>query len=163
VSSVSSVVLKLCFSVICVNSCQFVVAANQLDAELRRIDKGCVGKGIEPEKGATYSPPMGPSHAPWQKRIVQRFVRNRKIMRIYLVGMLCGVMLATAFTYVFALPANSDYWRMEIYKRGGAAWTVDKSGRVGWTWMVDPIPDTPNPPKPAVVPPSVIKVRSEQL
>jgi hypothetical protein len=33
-----------------------------------------------------------------------------------------GVVLAAAFTYVFALPANSDYWRMEIYKRGGTAW-----------------------------------------
>jgi len=29
-------------------------------------------------------------------------------MRIYLIGMLSGVMLAAAFTYVFALPANSD-------------------------------------------------------
>ena len=67
------------------------------------------------------------------------------MMRIYLIGILSGVMLAAAFTYVFALPANSDYWRMEIYKRGGAAWTLDKNGHTGWRWMVDPVPDTPSP------------------
>jgi len=82
--------------------------------------------------------------------------------RMFLIGMLFGVMLAAAFTYVFALPANSDYWRMEIYKRGGAEWTMDRSGHIGWQWMVDPIPDTA-PPKRAVAPPTVIKVRSERL
>jgi len=84
------------------------------------------------------------------------------MMRIYLIGMLSGVMLAAAFTYVFALPANSDYWRMEIYKRGGAAWTVDKDGHIGWRWMVDLIPDTP-PQKRATVPAYKINVRTEQL
>ena len=48
------------------------------------------------------------------------------MMRLFLIGMLCGVMITAAFTYVFAIPANSDYWRMEIWKRGGAAWTVDR-------------------------------------
>ena len=88
-------------------------------------------------------------------------------MRIYLIGMLSGVMLAAAFTYVFALPANSDYWRMEIYKRGGAEWTVDKNGHTGWKWMVDPIPDTfPQKPvteKPVTVPASQAKSRIEKL
>ena len=77
--------------------------------------------------------------------------------------MLSGVMIAAAFTYVFALPANSDYWRMEIYKRGGAAWTVDRSGHIGWRWMVEPIPDTPSPARRAMVPVSQTKVRTEQL
>jgi len=77
--------------------------------------------------------------------------------------MLFGVMTAAAFTYALAIPANSDYWRMEIYKRGGAAWTVDKNGHIGWEWMVDPIPDTPNPVKRAVAPPSDVKVNSERL
>jgi len=62
---------------------------------------------------------------------------------LFLIGMLCGVMITAAVTYVFAIPANSDYWRMEIWKRGGAAWTVDKKGHSGWMWMVDPTPDTP--------------------
>jgi len=57
--------------------------------------------------------------------------------------MLCGVMITSAVTYVFAIPANSNYWRMEIWKRGGAAWTVDKDGHFGWKWMVQPIPYTP--------------------
>jgi len=41
----------------------------------------------------------------------------RKMIRIFLIGMLGGVMITAAF----AIPANSDYWRMEIWKRGGAA------------------------------------------
>jgi hypothetical protein len=90
-------------------------------------------------------------------------VGKRKMMRLFLIGMLCGVITAAAFTYVFAIPANSNYWRMEIYKRGGGAWTFDRNGHIGWKWMVDPIPDTPNPPKRAVLPPSAVKVRSEQL
>ena len=93
---------------------------------------------------------------------MQWIVTNRKMMRLFLIGMLFGVMITTAVTYMFAIPANSDYWRMEIYKRGGAAWTVDKKGHTGWKWMVDPIPDTP-PAKPAVVPSSETNVRTEKL
>jgi hypothetical protein len=85
------------------------------------------------------------------------------MIRLFLIGTLFGVMITAAVTYVFAIPANSDYWRMEIYKRGGAAWTVDRTGHVGWTWMIEPMPDTPNIPKRAVIPPSAVKVRSEQL
>ena len=83
-------------------------------------------------------------------------------MRIFLIGMLCGVMTAAGVTYVFAIPANSDYWRMEIYKRGGAAWTVDRSGHVGWRWMVEPVPDAPSK-KRIIAPPSAVKVKSELL
>jgi hypothetical protein len=93
---------------------------------------------------------------------------NKKTMRTYLIGMLSGVMLATAFTFVFAIPANSDYWRMEIYKHGGGAWTMDmKTGHTGWKWMVDPISDTlPQKPvteKPITVPLSQTKSRTEKL
>ena len=84
------------------------------------------------------------------------------MMHIFLIGTLFGVMITAAVTYVFAIPANSDYWRMEIYKRGGAAWTVDRSGHVGWRWMVDPIPDAPSN-KRIIAPPSAVKVKSEQL
>ena len=83
--------------------------------------------------------------------------------RLFLIGMLCGVMITAAFTYVFAIPANSNYWRMEIYKRGGAAWTMDKNGHFGWKWMVEPIPDSPSPAKRAVIPPPRVKVSSERL
>jgi hypothetical protein len=96
----------------------------------------------------------------WSDR---RIVRNRKMTRLFLIGMLCGVMLTAAVTYVFALPANNNYWRGEIWKRGGAAWTVDKNGNIGWRWMVEPIPDNPNPAKRAVVPPSHIKVNTERI
>ena len=83
-------------------------------------------------------------------------------MRIFLIGMLCGVMTAAAVTYVFAIPANSTYWRMEIWKRGGAAWTYDKNGHLGWKWMIEPIPDTPRA-KPVSVPSTQVNVRTEQL
>ena len=82
--------------------------------------------------------------------------------------MLSGVIIATAFTYVFAIPANSDYWRMEIYKRGGGKFTMDmKTGHTGWKWMVEPISDTPPQKpvteKPITVPLSQTKSRTEKL
>ena len=80
----------------------------------------------------------------------------------FLIGMLCGVMTAAVFTCAFTIPANSNYWRMEIYKRGGAAWTVDRGGHIGWKWMVEPIPDTPSK-KPVIVPSSQTNVRTERL
>jgi len=79
-----------------------------------------------------------------------------------MIGMLCGVMITAAVTYVFAIPGNSDYWRMEIYKRGGAAWTVDRTGHVGWKWMIEPIQDTPSE-KRLIAPPSAVKIKSERL
>jgi len=143
-----------------------VVEPNQLDAELRRTDKGNVGENIDPKERTSDSPLVGlrnPPHAPWKRTIVQWIVRNKKTMRTYLIGMLSGVMLATAFTYMFAIPANSTYWQMEIWKRGGAAWTMDmKTGHTGWKWMIEPIPDTP-PQKPVTVPASQTKSRTEKL
>jgi hypothetical protein len=70
--------------------------------------------------------------------------------------------MTTAVTYVFAIPGNSNYWRTEIWKRGGAAWTADKHGHIGWKWMIEPIPDAP-PKKPAIVPSSQTKVSTERL
>ena len=85
-----------------------------------------------------------------------------KAIRIFLVGVLCGVIITAAVAFGLTIPANSDYWRMEIWKRGGAAWTSDKNGHFGWKWMVEPIPDTPSR-KPVIVPSSQTKVRSEPL
>ena len=81
------------------------------------------------------------------------------MIRLFLIGMLCGVMVTAAVTVGFAIPANSNYWRMEIWKRGGAAWTVDKNGHPGWMWMVDPIPDAPRK-KPVIAPASAVKVKT---
>jgi len=84
------------------------------------------------------------------------------MIRLFLIGTLFGVMITAAVTYVFALPANSNYWRMEIYKRGGAAWTMDKTGHFGWKWLVEPTSDTRSA-KPAIVPPSQTSVHTERL
>jgi hypothetical protein len=81
--------------------------------------------------------------------------------RIFLIGALCGVIITAAVIFVFTIPANSDYWRMEIWKRGGAAWTFDKDGHLGWKWMIEPIPDRPT--KRVSVPPGQPTVRTETL
>ena len=149
-----------------VHSCQFVVEPNLLDAELRRTDKGTVGENVHPEEETSDSPlvgPRNPPRTPSKRRIVQWIVANRKMTRLFLIGMLFGVIITTAFTYMFVIPANSDYWRMEIYKRGGGAWTEDmKTGRTGWKWIIEPIPDDP-PQKKVIEPPSAVKIRSEKL
>ncbi len=85
------------------------------------------------------------------------------MMRLFLIGMLCGVMIAAAFTYAFAIPANNYHWQREIWERGGAAWTFDmKTGRASWKWTVDPSSDAPRQ-KPVIVPSSETKVGSESL
>ena len=89
-------------------------------------------------------------------------MKGYKMIRTFLIGNLCGVIMAAAVTLAFTIPANSDYWRMEIWKRGGGVWTFDKKGHLSWAWTVQPIPDTP-PEKPAIIPSSQTKVRSEHL
>lgn len=87
---------------------------------------------------------------------------TRKMMRIFLIGMLCGVSIAATFTYAFAIPANDYHWQLEIFNRGGAAFTVDKDGHRGWMWLVQPKSDTLQQ-KGVTAPPSAVKVRTEQL
>ena len=84
------------------------------------------------------------------------------MIRLFLIGMLCGVMMMAAITLMFAIPANDFHWRMEIYNRGGGAWTIDKNGHFGWKWMVEPIRDTPRQ-KRVTMPSSEGSVRTEQL
>jgi hypothetical protein len=85
-----------------------------------------------------------------------------KAIRVFLVGVLCGVIITAAVAFGLAIPANSDYWRMEIWKRGGGAWTFDKNGHLSWMWTVEPIPDI-RPKKAVIVPSSQINSRTEQL
>jgi gas vesicle protein len=82
--------------------------------------------------------------------------------RVFLIGVLFGVMITAAVTLVFTIPGNSDYWRIEIWKRGGGAWTSDKSGHLSWMWTVKPIPDTPSK-KRVIIPSSQPSVRVERL
>jgi hypothetical protein len=84
-------------------------------------------------------------------------------INIFLFGMLSGVMLAAAFTYAFAIPANNYYWKTEIWRRGGAAWTFDmKSGHMDWKWLFEPKAATPRQ-KRISAPSSEVQVRTEQL
>jgi hypothetical protein len=84
------------------------------------------------------------------------------MMRIFLIGMLSGVTIAATFTYVFAIPANDYHWQLEIFNRGGAAFTIDKNGHRSWMWLVGPKTDAPRE-KRITAPPSTVKVRTEQL
>ena len=88
-------------------------------------------------------------------------MKGNKMRRTFLVGNLCGVIMAAAVTIAFTIPANSDYWRMEIWKRGGGAWRLDKNGRLSWMWTVEPIPET-RPAKRVIVPSAHVKVHTEQ-
>jgi hypothetical protein len=65
-------------------------------------------------------------------------------INIFLIGMLSGVTMAAALTFACAIPANNYYWKTEIWRRGGAAWTFDmKTGHMGWNWIVEPKADAP--------------------
>ena len=67
--------------------------------------------------------------------------------RMFLYGILCGVMMAAAVTFLVAIPANNDHWRVEIVKRGGGTWYVDKNGHLGWMWTAQPVPGRCSPGK----------------
>ena len=56
--------------------------------------------------------------------------------RVFLSGILCGVMMAAAVTFTLAIPANNIHWRAEIVKRGGGTWYFDNKGHLGWRWTV---------------------------
>jgi uncharacterized membrane protein YagU involved in acid resistance len=70
--------------------------------------------------------------------------------------------MAAVVTFVFAIPANSDRWRMEIWKRGGAAWTSDKNGHLSWMWTVEPISDS-RPAERVTVPSPQTNICTERL
>jgi hypothetical protein len=88
------------------------------------------------------------------------------MIRIFLVGVLFGVMIMAAVTVVFAIPANDFHWRMEIWNRGGAAWCVDRKGHLSWKWMSDwlGVPKAGSPrQKPVTAPTYEVGVRTERL
>ena len=70
--------------------------------------------------------------------------------------------MAAAVTFVFAIPATNDHWRVEITKRGGGGWYLDKNGRLGWMWTVEPSPTTPRP-KRVIAPSPQANSPSERL
>jgi hypothetical protein len=87
---------------------------------------------------------------------------GNKPRRIFLIGALSGVVITAAVTFVFAIPANTCYWQMEIWKRGGAAWTFDKNGRLRWTWTIEPLSNAPSKKK-IIAPSSPPNPRIERL
>jgi hypothetical protein len=89
-------------------------------------------------------------------------MKGYKMIRTFLIGVLCGVIITAAVAFGLTIPANSDYWRMEIWKRGGGAWTFDKNGHLSWIWTVDPVSDAPRQ-KRTIVPTSQRNIRSDQL
>ena len=87
---------------------------------------------------------------------------KRKMVRLFLIGTLFGVMITAAVTYVFAIPANSDYWRMEICNRGGELGPSTKMAvSAGSGWLIQ-FPDTPSPTSECDTS-SDVKVHTERL
>lgn len=82
--------------------------------------------------------------------------------RIFLFGILCGVIAAAALTFAVAIPANNTHWQVEIVKRGGGAWFFDKNGHLGWMWTVEPVSETTQT-KRIIVPSQRTNVGSERL
>jgi hypothetical protein len=82
--------------------------------------------------------------------------------RIFLFGILCGVIAATALTFAVAIPAANTRWQVEIVKRGGGAWFFDKNGHLGWMWTVERISDIPQQ-KRISVPTSQANLHTERL
>jgi len=66
-------------------------------------------------------------------------MRHRKLRYAFLIGILCGAMLAAGFTFALTIPATNDHWRVEITKRGGGAWYFDQNGKLDWMWMAQPV------------------------
>ena len=79
-------------------------------------------------------------------------MRHRKMRYAFLIGILCGAMMAAAVAFAIAIPANNDHWRVEITKRGGGAWSIDKDGNLGWKWLVQPASDYYGRSMPYLVP-----------
>jgi hypothetical protein len=71
-------------------------------------------------------------------------------------------MITAAVAFGLTIPANSDRWRLEIWRRGGGVWIFDKKGHLNWAWTVKPIPDTPSK-KQVAIPSFQTNVRSEHL
>src|SRR5436190_19161681 len=111
---------------------------NRLDGGFRRLDKGSVGKALIQKRERKIYLLSDTTKSTARAMVNENSITklgNKKMRRLFLIGALCGVMITAAFTYLFAIPANSDHWRMEIYQRGGGAYTMDmKSGRTGWKW-----------------------------
>ena len=45
----------------------------------------------------------------------------KKMINVFLGGVLCGVIIAAVVTFTLAIPGNNNQWRAEIFDRGGAA------------------------------------------
>jgi hypothetical protein len=62
-------------------------------------------------------------------------------IRLFLIGILCGVMMAAVVTFAVTIPGIDELWRVEITKRGGGDWSMDKEGHFYWRWTAQRISD----------------------
>ena len=84
-------------------------------------------------------------------------------MRLFLIGMLCGVMITAAFTLRVRNSGQqliTGEWRSGIAAAQLGLWT--KAAIHGWKWMVEPDPRC-SPPKASHRTAICGKVRSERL
>ena len=81
-----------------------------------------------------------------------RLERDMKMKCPFLIGILCGVMMAAVVAFTLTIPATNNHWRVEITKRGGGDWYIDKDGNLGWKWLVEPVSDYHGRSMPYLVP-----------
>ena len=76
------------------------------------------------------------------------------MINIFLGGVFCGVIMAAAVTFAFAIPGTNELWRVEITKHGGGNWSMDKEGKFHWAWSVPEVDRHGRPLKPVALPKS---------
>jgi len=69
--------------------------------------------------------------------------RREKMGRMFLYGTLCGVMMAAAVTFLVAIPANNDHWRVEIVKRGGGPGALIRTASSAGCGQLNRFPSLP--------------------
>ena len=64
----------------------------------------------------------------------------------FLIGILCGVIMAAVVTFAVTIPGIDELWRVEITKRGGGDWSMDEAGHLHWRWTAQRISERGHAP-----------------
>ena len=91
-----------------------------------------------------------------------RELEGYKMIRTFLIGILYGVIMAAAVTFVFTIPAIAITGEWRSGNAAAELGASTKNGHLSWKWMVEPIPGTSSE-KRVIVPSSYVNVQSERL
>jgi hypothetical protein len=54
--------------------------------------------------------------------------------------------MAAVVTFAVTVPGIDELWRVEITKRGGGDWSMDKEGHLHWRWTAQRISERGHTP-----------------